>query len=1237
MMADLKRLTLSQIVGRRLDPQTTDRDLLHRFVTHREEEAFESLVRRHGGMVLAVARRVVGNAHDAEDIYQATFLLLAKKAATQRWQSSISNWLHKTAHLLALKSRTTSVRRLRREGNTPSKTSTNPLAEITAEELLNVLDEELLRLPDRLRAPLVLCYLEGATRDEAAHRLNCPLGTLKHDLERGRDRLSQSLTRRGIGFSAFLVSGLVADRSDALASSLLDKTLTGAIQIAQGRTLQGVASEGVRHLVQGSLSSTSKTLSASVALIVGGLLATTALMAFQKEDEKPKPTGAPVVASATMKEPGPSNEPGKIRIRVLHQGQPVANAQLHSSIWTKEEGFKANRDYDTDAEGFATIDLPKSYYIVRFWANKKGYASQFANWEESELSNGKGLPSDYTFQLTRSVVVGGRIINEEGKPVEGAKISVRDHSQERPSKSDGRVRYTVEETVKTDANGQWSIDSAPPTSAIKLHLQVSHPDYLGLMTSDLEKNAPAIPWEQYRTQKATLTLKNGVILRGQVTDPTNKPIPNAVVIFGDDPYGSFFTCKFATDAEGRYRLPALPAEPTSITVLAPGWAPQLRKVPLKPGQEEQHFQMQPGKSLRLQIVDPQGKPLPKATVYLHAWKESKSIYWDHNPNQPKVPDTQISRKVDSEGIWHWKWAPEEQVKVAIYAPGYKSVELEVKSGEAIRKVTLTPEIKPIRVTVVDAVTGKPIPKFTVVPVYLYPRWSHHSRFDSKPGINGQLDFMPQMEDRPVRFRLHLEAIGYLSQTGEVIEDRTGVQQFRLKPSPPLRGTVVGPDGKPAGYASVMLSVPGEAISLREGGSDLSHRTSADGAGLFEFPNPGTPWMLVARNSEGIGFVEKKDSTDAVTIRLQPWGSVSGQFFDQGKPVARASIYARLIQNEDPANPCAQYMKEVQTDQEGRFRFEQLPPGPMVIAASIGPWQEETYRSGPHVPFLLKPGQDVKLDLGKAGAKVSGKVKLTGNVPKGLDCTYSLNYLIRHEPTIPLPSSIAAAGFDIRQGWKRSWMESLEGLTYLSTLPHWYVKLTPDGSFLVSGVPAGEYDLSIAVYAKTKDCLIDPLAQQVVRVKVTADDVKRGTLAIPEIAAPVVPIMEVGDKPTLRYQKLNGTTATLAKKSEGFTLVKFWASWCVACERDLPELRELQKKYASQGVSILSLSLDEEASTWKAATKRHDLADVMQGRLTEPPSGIGAIPLFWLLDRDGQIVVKENDLQGITKFLQEKAK
>ena len=153
-------------------------------------------------MVLRLCQRLLQNWHDAEDVCQATFLVLAAKASSRHWQPSVASWLYRVAHHLARKAKTAAVRRALHEGQVVDQRTTDPLETITGRELLAVLDEELQRLPEKYRAPLVLCYLEGATRDQAARQLACPVGTLKHRVERGRELLRIRLVKRGVTLSA---------------------------------------------------------------------------------------------------------------------------------------------------------------------------------------------------------------------------------------------------------------------------------------------------------------------------------------------------------------------------------------------------------------------------------------------------------------------------------------------------------------------------------------------------------------------------------------------------------------------------------------------------------------------------------------------------------------------------------------------------------------------------------------------------------------------------------------------------------------------------------------------------------------------------------------------------------------------------------------------------------------------------------------------------------------------------
>jgi RNA polymerase sigma factor (sigma-70 family) len=185
----------------------SDATLLGRFVCGRDQEAFAALVARHGPMVYRLCRRVLGDGPAAEDVAQATFVVLARKAAGIRHPETLAAWLHGVAYRLALKARAAEARRRQVESrhvpNTPSSTA-DPLAEVSARELLIVLDAELQGLPERYRLPVILCCLEGRSQPEAARLLGWTPGSVKGRLERGRALLHRRLVRRGLTLSAAL-------------------------------------------------------------------------------------------------------------------------------------------------------------------------------------------------------------------------------------------------------------------------------------------------------------------------------------------------------------------------------------------------------------------------------------------------------------------------------------------------------------------------------------------------------------------------------------------------------------------------------------------------------------------------------------------------------------------------------------------------------------------------------------------------------------------------------------------------------------------------------------------------------------------------------------------------------------------------------------------------------------------------------------------------------------------------
>jgi RNA polymerase sigma factor (sigma-70 family) len=268
----------------------SDAHLLRQFVARRDEAAFAALLQRHGPLVLGVCRQVLRNPHDAEDAFQATFLVLARKAATIHRQGSLAAWLHRVAvNIARMAQRRAAVQQAHeRRAGTMSRVQGMPDSDVADWQPL--LHEEVDRLPMKYRAPIVLCYFQGKTHDDAARELGWPLGTVKGRLARARDLLRGRLTRRGVtlsatGFAAILAQG---GAEAAVSPALLGTTLRAAVAFAAGTAAPGAASAEVLALAKAALSSTSgmKLLAVTALLLGAGVIACSVLMPTKPEAER---------------------------------------------------------------------------------------------------------------------------------------------------------------------------------------------------------------------------------------------------------------------------------------------------------------------------------------------------------------------------------------------------------------------------------------------------------------------------------------------------------------------------------------------------------------------------------------------------------------------------------------------------------------------------------------------------------------------------------------------------------------------------------------------------------------------------------------------------------------------------------------------------------------------------------------------------------------------------------------
>jgi RNA polymerase sigma factor (sigma-70 family) len=218
--------------------EASDAWLLERFVDQWDQAAFRDLVGRHGPMVLGVCRRILRDPHAAEDAFQVTFLLLVRKAGSVRKRGSVGPWLHGVAIRVALEARGVASRRQVAVLSDPEAPGVDDRDGLERDELHAALHEELGRLPEKYRAPLVLCYVEGLPHEAVARQLGWPIGTVRGRIARGRDLLGSRLVRRGLAPAAVLLAlGLLPKTAAAVPPRLVEATVRSAARVAAGENV----------------------------------------------------------------------------------------------------------------------------------------------------------------------------------------------------------------------------------------------------------------------------------------------------------------------------------------------------------------------------------------------------------------------------------------------------------------------------------------------------------------------------------------------------------------------------------------------------------------------------------------------------------------------------------------------------------------------------------------------------------------------------------------------------------------------------------------------------------------------------------------------------------------------------------------------------------------------------------------------------------------------------------------
>jgi RNA polymerase sigma factor (sigma-70 family) len=288
--------------------------LLARYLEHRDELAFEALVARHGPMVLGTCRRMLSADSDVDDAFQATFLVLVRRASALGPRDAIGPWLHGVAARVSMRARSQAARRRRIETIAPEHAARAAPASDPDGELASLLDQEVNRLPAKYRSPIILCYLEGQTHEEAARQLKWPLGTVKGRLARARDLLRARLLRRGVAPSLALVGlSVVRGARAAVEQEVLDRTVRVCMKLSLGQTWLDGVSVSTASLVKGALTSMilDKLKWAGLVLLAAGMAFTGAAVMARQEAKRPAGEKARTFVAAIID--GGAETPGVVR------------------------------------------------------------------------------------------------------------------------------------------------------------------------------------------------------------------------------------------------------------------------------------------------------------------------------------------------------------------------------------------------------------------------------------------------------------------------------------------------------------------------------------------------------------------------------------------------------------------------------------------------------------------------------------------------------------------------------------------------------------------------------------------------------------------------------------------------------------------------------------------------------------------------------------------------------------
>jgi RNA polymerase sigma factor (sigma-70 family) len=901
------------------DRELTDAQLLRKFADQRDEAAFAALVRRHQRLVWSVCRHALDHVQDAEDAFQATFLVLAQNGAKIRNQDMLGSWLHGVARRIALRAKRAGARRLKHERAAANVPHEKEDSELSWREVRQVLDDEVQRLPQKYRAPFVLCVLEGQSLAEAARQLGWKAGTVSGRLASARKQLQKRLARRGIGLSALLAAISVAHTAPAASPAAVltaSATRTAIAFTTRSEAAAGLLPPRIATLLQGETMRTTKLKWATALLLaVNCGIAGVGMLGRERADarsaETPKAPAAKAAGSQDDARPGDANKESDTLVmsgRVLDPtGKPVAGAKLYLldfSAAKEEPKVQAN----SDATGrfhfrIARADVQLPPYSGNRWDHVFLCATAEGHGPALHALRKPESPRELTLHLVKDdVSIRGRVLDLQGKPVAG--VAVRVVGLLLPDKGDlaafaaalkaSKDGYPVENKLlirlqnpaiarmfaaaSTDAAGRFQmkgigreriavVEISGPTIETRLARVMTRP---GEPIQRLEWNDyPHSGRLTYYGASFNHVAAPTTPIVGVVRDKdTQKPLAGAIVtswkLAGDDLYGRTFI-RTTADKEGRYRLTGMPrGEGNMIEIAGPEGEPYLevkKDVPAAQGIETAtvNAELKRGVWIKGRVTDKAtGQPMPAYIEY---------FAFADNPYRKDAPGFWPRLPTKDNGTFRFVGLPGRGL---IGARAFQDRYLIAVGSE----------------------------KFTI-----------------------RDDGLRTIATAPPCITINYHT---LSEVAPAKDAASATCDITLDPGRTLTGTVIGPDGKPLSGAR-MGGVTGFSISSWE------HKTQPTAEfTVYAVKEGQTRNVLVLHEEKQLAgsLMIRGDEKGPLTIKLKPWGVLTGRFVTgdgQPRPDAEVALERYGERLHDPS--CGYHRsRSFQTDKDGKFRIEGLVPG-----------------------------------------------------------------------------------------------------------------------------------------------------------------------------------------------------------------------------------------------------------------------------------------------------------------------